>query len=168
VFAQGAASLTPEQAASLHGRFVALQLVGSLVAPLVVLARIVLAAYLIWVGTMIAGIDITFGRMLAVAASAQIVVVLHGAVNTAIEALAHLPLRHGFELGLNLLVPAGVLSHFLALVNPFTIWYLALFILALRVLTGARWRNAAYALGPYAAVYLLFFTFQQSVIGGRV
>lgn len=168
LFRESAASFAPEHVEQVRARFAQLQILGSATAPLVVLGRIVLAAYFVWIGASFAGITIGLERVLAIAASAQIVVILHGAVNAAIVALAHLPPQHRFELGLNLIVPAGPLAAYVSLVNPFTLWYLALIVAGLCALGGARPRTAVLALVPYALVYLVFFAFQQSVVGGRL
>jgi hypothetical protein len=167
LFGRVAAALTPEQAVQMHSRFAGLQALAALTAPVVVLARVLLAGYVIWAGTLLAEIDVPLGQVLAVVASAQIVTVLHSAANALIQTLAHVQPRGGFEVAPSLFLHGGLIAHELALLNPFALWYLAVIVLAVRLLAHTSWRNAIVTLVPYTVLFVVFYTIQALIMGVR-
>lgn len=116
---------------------------------------------------MLAQIDLPLGQVLAVVASAQIVTVLHTAANALIQTLAHVPPRGSFEVAPSLFLHGGLLAHELTLINPFAVWYLAVIVLAVRLLAHTSWRNAIVTVVPYTVLFVVFSTIQALVIGVR-
>ena len=167
LFGRAAAALPPEQVAPMQSRFATFQAVAALSAPVVVFARVLLAGYVIWAGTLLTEIDVPLGQVLAVVASAQIVTVLHTAVNALIQTVAHVPPRGGFEVAPSLFFHGGLVEHELALINPFALWYLAVIVLAIRLLARTSWSNAIVTIVPYTVLFVVFYTLQALITGVR-
>jgi hypothetical protein len=154
------------QTADMHRTVNTVVLVSVIVAPLVIVLRAVLVGYLLWVGTVFVDISLPLTPFFAGAACAQVVVLVHKSVNVLTQEILHVPLRGNFEIGLNLLVQThSWIDPFLGMLNPFSLWYIAVLGMVVAVLGKLHFRKAVLALVPYMSLYLIAFMAQNQLFG---
>jgi len=129
---------------------------------IVAIVRCFIVAGLLWGGLILAELDIPTSRRVAIVAVGQITVALHAMVSLLILILTKAaPTLGHTEVGLNLLAPdSGLLTAWLSLANPFSIWYLIIIYSGVRELSGASARKTLITMIPYLAAFLVFFTVQ--------
>lgn len=130
----------------------------------VAIVRCFIVAALLWGGLILSDLDISTGRRVAIVAVGQITVALHAIVNLLILILSKAaPTLGHTEVGLNLLLPdSGLLTAWLSLANPFSIWYLVILYTGIRELSGSSPRKSLVTLVPYIVAFLVFFSLQAS------
>lgn len=132
---------------TLHGpKFAAL---GTVFAAVMFVVRVMTVAAIVWLGAKVAALPLSFIKSLALVVAIQTVFVMHGAALVAAQMFAKG--LHAQEIGLNLAIPASYefLRSFLAVVNPFSLWYAVLLMMGVSTILGCTRRQACQVLLPY-------------------
>jgi hypothetical protein len=99
-----------EQAARIKSAVTNASLLTSLPSPLTLIIRSLLIGYVLWIGALFSNISVPIKPFFALVACAQITVLLHKTVLLMVQRMIGMPLKDGFEIGLNLLLPRNWLA----------------------------------------------------------
>jgi Yip1 domain len=130
--------------------------------PILLALRVLVVAFLLFVGVSMFERPPDFRLLFTVVSSVQIVTILHVATQLIVVKIFGAPTHSTADIGMNLLfhVPER-LDYMLAILNPFSIWYVYLLALSISVIGGFSMRRSILALVPYVAFFLagtLFFS----------
>jgi len=134
------------------------QMIYLLAQPVVLVAKWLLIAFLLWTGLLLATREARFVDLMVLTLSAQAIQVLHQSCVLIIALVRGDDARRGLtDVGVNLLIDSGsrVLHDVAALCNPFSVWYLALLLYGVAHLSSTSPRRSIPALAPYGVLTLL-------------
>lgn len=123
--------------------------------PVIVLAKWALIAVTLLVGSQLRLLsDVTYPKLFVLVVSAQVLQVLHEAVQLVVAGITNdSPLKPLEDIGLNLLFAPQTMGHAVgSLLNPFAIWYVVILWAGLRVISRCKPIDATVAMLPYVVL----------------
>ena len=145
------AAIPPEKAQLLSSLMQSTAWTTIALSPLSFLLKTWVTAYLIWVASMFVSARISFAHLFSFVLIAQVVLILGKLVAIVVWHLNGSPTVYAVDpVGLNLLIPDGLVRVVAGLLNPFSAWFLMLLVFGVSKLGRVAPRLAALAVVPYA------------------